>query len=75
MLPFIEFPESIFFKLFIIAALIRYRSYAEIGKDGIAGTLERLQLCGSELLAELVPGQGAELERSALLARLRRGEA
>ena len=37
--------------------------------------LIRLQLCGSELLAELVPGQGAELERSALLARLRRGEA
>lgn len=37
--------------------------------------LLRLQRCGGEVLAERIPGPGTELERSALLARLRRGEA
>jgi hypothetical protein len=50
MLPIVKASQCVFFKLLIITALIRYRSYAEIGQNSIPGTLKGLYFCSSVVL-------------------------
>lgn len=50
MFPVVQLPERVRLKLLIVTALIRYRSNTQVSENGIASTLESLQLFSGVIL-------------------------